>query len=175
MRLQPGFSRCPLPAGRTAKGSQGRREWRRSPGDRHISREEGPGRDTWEERSAHWAVPWSCRVTALTPPRMMFLAISTPRPRRPDTRTLDVWSRFIASWPNTYLPGQGVIPGQGLALLTLSSRRPSHRLAQPRPHLQLPGVKALIYVCFTAVLCHSLGTKKNRLGEKWRRAWTDAQ
>lgn len=119
-------------------------------------------------------MPWSCRVTALTPPRMMFLAISTPRPRSPDTRTLDVWSRFIASWPNTYLPGEGVTPGQGLALLPLCSRCPSHRSAQPRPRLQLPGVKALIYVCFTAVLRHSLGMEKNRFGEKWRRVWTDA-
>lgn len=115
-------------------------------------------------------MPWSCRVTALTPPRMMFLAISTPRPRRPDTRTLEVWSRFMASWPNTYLPGWGgvCVPGQGLALQTLSSQCPCRCLVQPSssPHLQLPGVKALIYVCFTAVLRHSLRTEeKNRFGE----------
>lgn len=69
----------------------------------------------------------------------------------------------------------GGVPGQGLALQTLSSQYPLRCLVQPRPHLQLPGVKALIYVCFTAVLRHSLGTeKRNRFREIQRRVWTDA-
>lgn len=109
--LCPVFTNVLLPQVELQRGVGDEVKWLRSPGwgggGGLVPGQErrGPGRGTWEERSAHWAVPWSCRVTALTPPRMMFLAISTPRPRRPDTSTLDVWSRFIASWPNTYLPG----------------------------------------------------------------------
>lgn len=59
----------------------------------------------------------------------------------------------------------GGVPGEGLVLQTQSSQCPSPCLAQLRPHLQLPRVKALIYVCFTAVLRHSLETEeKNRFG-----------
>lgn len=65
--------------------------------------------------------------------------------------------------------GLGGVPGQGLVLQTQSSQCPSQCpspcLAQLRPHLQLPRVKALIYVCFAAVLRHSLETEeKNRFG-----------
>lgn len=104
--LSPIFTDVLLPQVELQRGAGDKVKWLQSLG-RLVPRQgrREPRRGTWEERSAHWAVPWSCRVTALTPPRMMFLAISTPRPRRPDTSTLEVWSRFIASWPNTYLSG----------------------------------------------------------------------
>lgn len=118
----------------------------------------------------------------MTPPRMMFLAISTPRPRRPDTRTLDVCSRFIASWPNTYLPGEGGASRVGAwpsgpHPLRAPLHAPPHRSIRLRPHLQLPGVKTLIYVCFIAVLCHSLGTEgRNRIKDTGRSGvWTVIQ
>ena len=58
---------------------------------------------TWLDRSDQLAVDWSWIVTDFTPPRTMFLAISTPSPPMPDTRTLDNAILFIAAWPNTYL------------------------------------------------------------------------
>lgn len=81
---------------------------------------EKPKQDTWEDRSAHWAVPWSWRVTALTLPRMIFLAIST---HRPITSTLEVWRCFIASQPSTYLSAKNSRLGPP-ATLHLSSQIP---------------------------------------------------
>lgn len=46
-------------------------------------------------------------------------------------------------------------PGPANPILSV----PSPTLARPQPHLQLPGIKAFIYVCFTTVLRHSLGTE----------------
>lgn len=62
---------------------------------------------TWDDRSVHCVCPSSWTVTDFTPDRMTFLATSTPRPLRPEIRTLAPPRRCIASRPSTYLQGMG--------------------------------------------------------------------
>ena len=104
-----------------------------------------PKGDTWEDRDAHWAVPWSWRVTALTPPRMIFLANSTCKPCRPDISTLEAWRCFADSWPSTYLSAKN--SRLGSAPLCAFFQSPSPVLGT-----QLAGVKAFIYVHFLVFL-----------------------
>ncbi|CAG06971.1 unnamed protein product [Tetraodon nigroviridis] len=82
---------------------------------------------TWEDRSVHTVSPSSWTVTDSTPDRITFLAISTPSPPIPATRTLAVPIRRIASWPRTYLQE---VEQKGLRVTGL--RRPTPATGAPK-------------------------------------------
>lgn len=95
---------------------------------------------TWEDRSAHTVWPSSWTVTDLTPDRITFLAISTPRPRMPAMRTSAVPIRCIASWPRTYLRRW---KNKWICGPAISATEPSSRQLVPQ-YLQLPGVESFV-------------------------------